>query len=79
MHRTGHAIDSDLQGAAADLDDYEVKDARPLVVGSGFTIGPGVYFPGEFGVRAEVSAYLGPRGLEVTTPKQESIEAILSK
>jgi Xaa-Pro dipeptidase len=79
VHRTGHAIDTDLQGAAADLDDYEIKDARPLVVGSGFTIGPGVYFPGEFGVRAEVSAYLGPRGLEVTTPKQESIEALLAK
>lgn len=79
VHRTGHAIDSDLQGAAANLDDYEVKDARPLVVGSGFTIGPGVYFPGEFGVRAEISAYLGPKGLEVTTPKQESIEALLRK
>lgn len=77
VHRTGHAIDSDLQGAAADLDDYEVRDARPLVVGSGFTIGPGVYFAGEFGVRAEVSAYLGPKGLEVTTPKQESVEPIL--
>lgn len=79
VHRTGHAMDSDLQGAAADLDDYEVKDTRPLVVGSGFTIGPGVYFAGEFGVRAEVSAYLGPKGLEVTTPKQESIEALLAK
>jgi Xaa-Pro aminopeptidase len=78
-HRTGHSIDSDLQGAAADIDDYEVKDTRTLVVGSGFTIGPGVYFTGEFGVRAEVSAYLGQKGLEVTTPKQESIEALLSK
>jgi Xaa-Pro aminopeptidase len=78
-HRTGHAIDSELQGSAADLDDYEVKDTRALVVGSGFTIGPGVYFAGEFGVRAEVSAYLGPKGLEVTTPKQEAIEALLAK
>jgi Xaa-Pro aminopeptidase len=78
-HRTGHSLDSDLQGAAADIDDYEVKDTRTLVVGSGFTIGPGIYFAGEFGVRAEVSAYLGPKGLEVTTPKQESIEALLAK
>jgi Xaa-Pro aminopeptidase len=78
-HRTGHAIDSDLQGAAADLDDYEVQDTRALVVGTGFTIGPGVYFSGEFGVRAEVSAFLGTKGLEVTTPKQESIEALLAK
>jgi Xaa-Pro dipeptidase len=78
-HRTGHSMDSDLQGSAADLDDYEVKDTRTLVTGSGFTIGPGVYFDGEFGVRAEVSAYLGTKGLEVTTPKQEHIEALLAK
>jgi Xaa-Pro dipeptidase len=78
-HRTGHSMDSDFQGVAADIDDYEVKDTRNLVVGTGFTIGPGVYFAGDFGVRAEVSAYLGPKGLEVTTPKQESIEAILTK
>lgn len=79
VHRTGHALDSDLQGVAADLDDYEVKDARTLVVGSGFTIGPGVYFDGEYGVRAEVSAYLAQTGLEVTTPKQEQIEALLAR
>ncbi len=78
LHRTGHAIDSDLQGAAADLDDYEIKDTRPLVVGSGFTIGPGLYFKGEYGVRAEVSAYFGPKGLEVTTPKQEAIEHLVA-
>jgi Xaa-Pro aminopeptidase len=79
VHRTGHALDTDLQGAAADIDDYEVKDNRNLVVGSGFTIGPGVYFDGEYGVRAEVSAYLALGGLEVTTPKQEQIEALLAK
>ncbi len=79
VHRTGHALDTDLQGAAADLDDYEVKDSRTLVVGSGFTIGPGVYFDGEYGVRAEVSAYLAQTGLEVTTPKQEQIEALLAR
>jgi len=77
VHRTGHSIDSDLQGGGADLDDYEVKDTRALVTGSGFTVGPGVYFPGEFGVRAEVCAFLGKDGLEVTTPAQESIEPLL--
>jgi Xaa-Pro dipeptidase len=79
IHRTGHALDSELQGSAADLDDYEVKDTRPLVVGSGFTIGPGIYYAGELGVRAEVSAFLGPGGLEVTTPKQEAVEPLLAK
>ena len=58
MHRTGHSIDNDLQGGGADLDDFEVKDTRILTPGTGFTVGPGLYFPGQFGVRTEVSVYL---------------------
>jgi Xaa-Pro aminopeptidase len=77
VHRTGHSIDSDLQGGGADLDDYEVKDTRNLVQGSGFTIAPGVYFPGEFGLGAEVNAFLGTKGLEVTATPQDQIEALL--
>ena len=77
MHRTGHSIDNDLQGGGADLDDFEVKDTRSLTPGTGFTIGPGLYFPGQFGVRSEVSVYLAPNGPEVTTPAQDDIEALL--
>jgi Xaa-Pro aminopeptidase len=79
VHRTGHSIDADLQGGGADLDDYEVKDTRNLVQGSGFTIAPGVYFPGEFGLRAEVCAFLGTKGLEITSTPQDQIEALLPK
>ena len=60
MHRTGHSIDNDLQGGGADLDDFEVKDTRILTPGTGFTVGPGLYFAGQFGVRTEVSVYLAP-------------------
>ncbi len=77
MHRTGHSIDNDLQGGGADLDDFEVKDSRILTPGTGFTIGPGVYFTGQFGVRSEVSVYLAPGGPEVTTPAQDEVEALL--
>jgi Xaa-Pro aminopeptidase len=77
MHRTGHSIDNDLQGGGADLDDFEVKDSRILTPGTGFTVGPGLYFPGVFGVRAEVSVYLAPSGPEVTTPAQDEVEALL--
>ena len=77
MHRTGHSIDSDLQGGGADLDDFEVRDTRILTPGTGFTVGPGLYFPGQFGVRAEVSVYLSPGGPEVTTPAQDEVEALL--
>ena len=77
MHRTGHSIDSDLQGGGADLDDFEVKDTRILTPGTGFTVGPGLYFAGQFGVRTEVSVYLAPGGPEITTPAQDDVEALL--
>jgi Xaa-Pro dipeptidase len=77
MHRTGHSIDSDLQGGGADLDDFEVKDTRSLVPGTGFTVGPGLYFAGQFGVRTEISVYLAPSGPEITTPAQDEVEALL--
>lgn len=77
MHRTGHSIDNDLLGGGADLDNFEVKDTRILTPGTGFTVGPGLYFSGQFGVRTEVSVYLAPSGPEITTPAQDAIEALL--
>ncbi len=77
LHRTGHSLDVDLFGSGTDLDDLEVKDPRNLVVGTGFTVGPGVYLPGELGLRTEVSAYLGRDGLEITTAVQEAIDRLL--
>jgi Xaa-Pro dipeptidase len=77
MHRTGHSIDNDLQGGGADLDNLEVRDTRILTPGTGFTVGPGLYFSGQFGVRSEVSVYLAPSGPEVSTPAQDDIELLL--
>ena len=77
MHRTGHSIDNDFLGGGADLDNFEVKDTRILTPGTGFTVGPGLYTPGQFGVRTEVSVYLAPAGPEITTPAQDAIEALL--
>ncbi len=77
QHRTGHSIDNDFQGGGADLDDFEVKDSRVLTPGTGFTVGPGLYVVGTFGVRTEVSVYLAPSGPEVTTPAQDFIEPLL--
>jgi Xaa-Pro dipeptidase len=79
LHRTGHSIDNDLQGGGADLDDLEVRDTRILTPGTGFTVGPGLYFAGQFGVRAEVSVYLAPTGPEITTPAQDEIEPLLAR
>jgi len=66
VHRTGHSIDRDLHGSGPHLDDYETHDDRRLVPGIGFSVEPGVYLPGEFGVRSEVNVHWGEAGPEVT-------------
>jgi len=66
VHRTGHSIDRDLHGSGPHLDSYETHDDRELVPGSGFSIEPGIYLPGEFGVRSEVNMIWAPEGPKVT-------------
>ncbi|MCA9737395.1 MAG: M24 family metallopeptidase [Gemmatimonadota bacterium] len=68
VHRTGHSIDRDLHGSGPNLDNLETRDDRALLVGVGFSVEPGVYLPGELGVRSEVDVHWGEDGPEVTTP-----------
>jgi Xaa-Pro dipeptidase len=77
VHRTGHSIDRDLHGSGPHLDDYETHDDRRLVPGVGFSVEPGIYLKGEFGVRSEVNVYWGPQGAMVTPaePQRELITA----
>ncbi len=77
VHRTGHSIDRDLHGSGPHLDDYETHDDRRLVPGVGFSVEPGIYLKGEFGLRSEVNMYWGPQGPVVTPaePQREMITA----
>jgi Xaa-Pro aminopeptidase len=78
-HRTGHSLGTDhVHGMGTNLDDVEFPDDRPLLVGSGFTIEPGLYWPDRFGVRLEVSTVLLPDGLRVTTERQKELTLISS-
>jgi Xaa-Pro aminopeptidase len=77
VHRTGHSIDRDLHGSGPHLDDYETHDDRRLGPGVGFSVEPGVYLPGEFGVRSEVNMYWGPDG-PVVTPREAQTELVTS-
>jgi Xaa-Pro aminopeptidase len=77
QHRTGHALDGELFGAGTNLDDFEVHDGRILTLGTGFTVGPGLYLTGAFGVRPEVSVFLAATGPEITTPAQDDVEPLL--
>ena len=67
VHCTGHSIDSrDLHGSGPHLDNLETREERLLVPGVAFSIEPGVYIPGEIGMRSEVNAYVGDGELVVT-------------
>lgn len=66
VHRTGHSIDRDLHGSGPHCDDYETRDDRALMPGVGFSVEPGIYLPGDFGVRSEVNMYWGREGAVVT-------------
>jgi Xaa-Pro aminopeptidase len=69
-HRTGHSIDTrDIHGSGPNIDNLETHDDRLLIPGVGFSIEPGVYLAGRFGVRSEVNAYVTP-GDVVITPRQ---------
>lgn len=72
LHRTGHSLGEEVHGNGAHLDDYETKDERRLLSGTGFTIEPGLYFP-TFGVRTEINIAWGPAGPEVTGPRQTAV------
>jgi Xaa-Pro aminopeptidase len=66
LHRTGHSIDRDLHGSGPHLDNFETADGRALAPGVGFSVEPGIYLPGRFGVRSEINVFLNESGPEVT-------------
>ncbi len=75
LHRTGHSLGESVHGNGAHLDDYETRDERQLLPGSGFTIEPGLYFP-TFGVRTEINVVILGTEARVTGPRQAAITAL---
>jgi Xaa-Pro aminopeptidase len=78
IHRTGHSIDQATHGMGPNIDNLETRETRQLTPGIGFSIEPGIYIPGEIGLRTEINVYIGEGGPEVTTPDpQDEILALL--
>jgi Xaa-Pro aminopeptidase len=79
IHRTGHSITTSLHGSGAHMDDYETKDERLILPSTSFSIEPGIYLPGDFGVRSEIDVYITPDGKVTTTggERQKELIAIL--
>ena len=69
-HRTGHGIGMDVHEAP-----YLVRsDTTPLDAGMCFSDEPGLYIPGEFGIRLEDCWYMTAAGPKTFTPLARSLE-----
>jgi len=76
-HRTGHSIDArELHGAGPHLDNLETREERLLIPGVGFSIEPGIYMRGDFGMRTEVNVYVTDERA-VVTPREIQRELFL--
>ena len=77
VHRTGHNIDELGHGPGAHVDNLETHDTRRLLPNTCFSIEPGIYLPGEFGVRLECDVILHESSeVEVTGGLQEEIKTL---
>jgi len=69
-HRVGHGIGMDGHEWP-----YLVKGNRePLVAGNSFSDEPGIYIPGEFGIRLEDIMVITEDGADLLTPQSPSLE-----
>ena len=79
-HRTGHSIGEEVHGNGVNIDNFETRDSRRITPGVCFSIEPGIYLPGKFGVRSEVDVYVRENDIEVTgQPIQTEVVPILKR
>jgi Xaa-Pro aminopeptidase len=72
-HRTGHSIEIELHGNGAHLDNLETHDERLILPNTCFSVEPGLYFPGEFGIRSEINMITRPGEALVSGPIQRQL------
>jgi Xaa-Pro aminopeptidase len=61
-HRTGHNIGQEVHGNGCHMDGLETREERRVMRRTCFSIEPGIYLPGEFGVRSEIDVYVDASG-----------------
>lgn len=78
IHRTGHSIGTSDHGQGANMDNFETHDTRLLLPMTGFSIEPGIYLEGDFGVRSELNVALTRDGAEITgaEPQRELLRLL---
>lgn len=80
LHRTGHSIGREVHGTGANLDSLETRDHRRLIDRTCFSVEPGVYLAGRFGVRSELDMTIEDGRAEISAaPPQREIVPILAR
>ena len=79
VHRTGHSIGREVHGTGANLDSLETLDDRALIDNTCFSVEPGIYLPGKFGVRSELDMTIeNGRAMVSGEPRQREIVALFA-
>jgi Xaa-Pro dipeptidase len=80
LHRTGHSIGREVHGTGANLDSLETRDHRMLIDRTCFSVEPGIYLPGNLGIRSELDMTIEEGRAEVSAaPPQSEIIPILAR
>jgi Xaa-Pro dipeptidase len=79
VHRTGHSIGEEIHGNGANMDNLETRDERRVIPRTSFSIEPGIYLPGKFGVRSEIDVFVSKDREVIVTglPMQDAVIPIL--
>ncbi len=79
LHRTGHSIDHHGHGDGVNNDDFETRDNRRHLIDTCFSIEPGIYLAGRFGIRSEIDVCLPGGKVELRGgPGQPQVPAMLA-
>lgn len=78
IHRTGHSIHTEIHANGANIDNLETEDSRPLLPRTLFSIEPGIYLEGRFGIRSEIDMYIGEAEARITggEPQRELVKIL---
>lgn len=79
IHRTGHNIGLRVHGDGVHNDNFETHDTRRHLLDTCFSLEPGIYLPGRFGIRSEIDVCLLRGGAVELRPgdRQTSVPALL--
>ncbi len=78
IHRTGHNIYTQDHGPGTHMDSLETFDERLILPETCFSIEPGIYLPGKFGVRLEYDVFVTKDGqVEISGGIQTELKRLL--